>query len=45
MVLLNKGPASGNIAVIVEIIDHNRVRIPPVLTLFSLTLTRISFEL
>jgi hypothetical protein len=24
-VLLNKGPSAGNIAVIVEIIDHNRV--------------------
>jgi large subunit ribosomal protein L14e len=27
-VLLNSGPSAGRIAVIVEIIDHNRVRVP-----------------
>ena len=29
VVLVNEGPSAGKLAVIVEIIDHNRVRIDP----------------
>lgn len=34
VVRLNSGPSTGNLAVIVEIIDHNRVRRDPIITLF-----------